>query len=235
MSKSLRTWEEDASMVMTGEEEAGGVGCACGDEDPPAPAACSGQSRVEGVVIQGLTMAGEGATASGSAEAAAAVLAETDETEETEERFAELDQVLTDAWPTPDQAAVKPVEPVALIEPVAPAPVGARRLEGFVSSTSSRTRPDRMLATGQVPRPAGRGRRQRRRARPRGTRFGLVNRRDGLGYALHGGHLRWLPEPAKDLVREGWERLPGPAKRFFVTVWRFGRRLRMLLRPQAPR
>jgi hypothetical protein len=62
-----------------------------------------------------------------------------------------------------------------------------------------------------------------------------VNRWDGLGYALHGGHLRWLPEPAKDLVREGWERLPGPAKTVIVAVWRFGRAVRRFLWPFARR
>lgn len=107
-------------------------------------------------------------------------------------------------------------------------PVGAHE-SGAV--TSSRTRPNRMVLHARSPRPAARAPRPHGRGRPRGARFGLVNRWDGLGYALYGGHLRWLPEPAKDLVREGWERLPRPAKAVTVAVWRFGRAVRRFLWP----
>jgi hypothetical protein len=90
----------------------------------------------------------------------------------------------------------------------------------------SRTRPSRM----GIPRPPVRvpaPRSNLPRPVPRQpTRFGLVNRWDGLGYTPHGGHLRWLPEPAKDLVREGWECLPTPAKSVTVAVWRTGRAVR---------
>lgn len=52
------------------------------------------------------------------------------------------------------------------------------------------------------------------------ARFGLINRWDGLGYSPQGGHFRWLPEPAKDLLREAWVRLPGAIRALVVTMWR---------------
>lgn len=97
----------------------------------------------------------------------------------------------------------------------------------------SRTRPGGVAVT-QPPslaaerRPPTAGPRPRKRSRHRSAaaRFGLVNRWNGLGYAPRGGHLRWLPEPAKDLVREVWELLPRRARRVTVAIWRLGRALR---------
>jgi len=99
----------------------------------------------------------------------------------------------------------------------------------------TRTRPSRMAAPRAsrmtVPRPPRMGipvplRRSASQPpappRPSTTiaRFGLINRWDGLGYSPQGGHFRWLPEPAKDLLRELWVRLPGPIRALVVIMWR---------------
>lgn len=95
--------------------------------------------------------------------------------------------------------------------------------------TASRTRPAAIADTRPPADPTGSGRKGRARKRRPSARFGLVNRWDGLGYTPLGGHLRWLPEPVKDLVREVWELLPGPARSVVVAIWRGGRALRRFI------